>query len=70
MHIIYNFSREACGCQRAENDSEDYLAALAESRTQTLGLFRRHAAARRHSSNLKWDRELKNNLKRQEKRRI
>ena len=61
---LYNFSREACAAN-ARRMTEDYLAALADLE-HNPGLSV-DAAARRHSSNLKWDRELKNNLKRRKK---
>ena len=61
---IYNFLREACAAN-ARRMTEDYLAAIS-SLEHNPGLSV-DAAARRHSSNLKWDRELKNNLKRRKK---
>ena len=61
---LYNFSREACAAN-ARRMTEDYLAAIS-SLEHNPGLSV-DAAARRHSSNLKWDRELKNNLKRRKK---
>ena len=61
---IYNFSREVCA-ENAQRMTEDYLAALSD-REQDPKLTE-DEAARRHSSDLKWDRELKNKLKRQKK---
>ena len=61
---IYNFSREVCA-ENAWRMTEDYLAALAD-REQDPKLTE-DEAARLHSSNLKWDRELKNKLRRQKK---
>ena len=63
---IYNFSRAACA-QNVRKMVDDYLGALRE-----LDEFRNgsptdeviHEITGRHSSNLRWDRELKNNLKR------
>ncbi len=61
---LYNFSRDACA-ENALRMTQDYLAAFSD-REQNPKLTE-EAAARRHSSNLKWDRELKNNLKRKKK---
>ncbi len=63
---LYNFSRDAC-TKNARKMVDDYLGALRE-----LDEFRNgsptdeviHEITGRHSSNLRWDRELKNNLKR------
>ena len=61
---IYSFSRDACA-ENAWLMTKDYLTALSEiERNPKLTL---DEAARQHSSNLKWDRELKNNLKRRKK---
>ena len=61
---IYNFSRNACA-QNALRMTQDYSAAISE-------LEEKHeltveAVINRHNLNIKWDRELKNNLKRKKK---
>ena len=58
---IYNFSRDACA-ENARQMTEDYLAALSEIE-DTPELIP-DAAARRHSSHLKWSPELKKKLPR------
>ena len=61
---IYNFSRDACA-GNARKMVDDYLGALQElkeSRAEALDL---EEIVSRHSSNVRWDRELKNNLRRQ-----
>ena len=58
---IYNFSRDACA-EIARQMTQDYLAAISAIEANpelTVG-----EVARRHSTNLKWDRELEKNLKR------
>ena len=58
---IYNFSRNACA-ENALRMTQDYLAAFSEMEADpelTEGV-----AARRHASNIRWDRELENNLRR------
>ena len=61
---IYNFSRDACA-ENARRMTQDYLAALAEIEENPELTV--DAVARRHSLNLKWDREIKKNLKREKK---
>ena len=58
---LYNFSRDACA-ENARLVTEDYLGAMrvAEERPQ----YGVDEVARHHSSNVRWDRELKNNLRR------
>ena len=61
---IYNFSQDACA-GNARKMVDDYLGALQElkeSRAEALDL---EEIVSRHSSNVRWDRELKNNLRRQ-----
>ena len=58
---IYNFSRNACA-ENALRMTQGYLAAFSEMEADpelTEGV-----AARRHASNIRWDRELENNLRR------
>ena len=58
---IYNFSRDACA-ENAQLMTQDYLAALSElSENHNLTM---DEVVFRNSSNVKWNRELKNNLKR------
>ena len=59
---IYNFSRDACA-ENARRMVEDYLGAVS-LRESNPGVSVEEAA-RRHSEGVRWDRELKNNLKRQ-----
>ena len=61
---IYNFSREVCS-ENAWRMTKDYLAALSDQEQNPK--ITEDDAAQRHSSNLKWDRELKNKLRRQKK---
>ena len=61
---LYNFSREACA-ENARRMTEDYLAALSDLEQNPE--LTEDAAARRHSPNLKWERELKNKLMRKVK---
>lgn len=74
---IYNFSRDACA-QNALQMAQNYLVALSElegtlETNPELTLKKNKKAleakvteiASRHKSNLQWDRELKNNLRRQ-----
>ena len=74
---IYNFSRDACA-ENARFMTEDYLAALSEFeatlKTSPELLTNKNALkavveeiTQRHNSNIRWDRELKNNLKRKKK---
>ena len=58
---IYNFSRNTCA-ENARRMTEDYHAALAEIETNPE--ITTDTMMRRHSSNLKWNRELEKNLNR------
>ena len=61
---IYNFSRDVCA-ENAQRMTEDYLAAISElleNPELPIG-----EVINRHNSNIKWDRELKDNLKRKKK---
>ena len=58
---IYNFSWDACS-EKANLMTDEYLAALSELQVQADSTV--DDLVRRHSRNIKWDRELKNNLKR------
>ena len=61
---IYNFSRDVCA-ENARRITQDYIAALAElEENPELTL---DEVMSRHNSNIKWDRELKDNLKRKKK---
>ena len=58
---IYNFSRDSCA-ENAQLMTQDYLAALSElSENHNLTM---DEVVFQNSSNVKWNRELKNNLKR------
>ena len=60
---LYNFSRDACA-NNARSAVNDYLRALKElkaSRAKTPDI---ENITRRHSKNVHWDRELRNNLRR------
>ena len=59
---IYNFSRDACG-ENGRRMTEDYRAAISELEQDPD--LPPAEAARRHSSNIKWNRELEKNLHRQ-----
>ena len=61
---LYNFSRDSCA-ENARTMTEDYLAALSEMDDQLA--LTEQVVARRHSSRLKWNRELEKNLKRKKK---
>ena len=61
---IYNFSNDACA-ENAQRMTQEYLAALSEMEAN-LGLSE-DVVASRYVENIKWDRELKNNLKRKKK---
>ena len=61
---IYNFSHDACAAN-AKLMAEDYLAALAE--IEQVPQLTPDEAARRHSSNIKWNGELKKKLGRKRK---
>ena len=58
---IYNFSRDACS-ENAQLMTDTYLAALSELKNNTDSTL--DDLVHRHSRHIKWDRELKNNLKR------
>ena len=58
---VYNFSRNTCA-ENALRMTQDYLAALSEIETNP-GLTE-DVAARRNASNVRWDRELENKLRR------
>ncbi len=58
----YNFSRNACA-ENAQNMANDYLGALQVR--QEHPEYTVDKVASQHSSNMRWDRELKNNLRRQ-----
>ena len=61
---IYNFSRSVCA-ENAERMVQDYLAAISEiERNPDLAV---DDISRKHSSYIKWNRELANNLKRKKK---
>ena len=61
---IYNFLRDACA-DNAQRMTQDYLAALSEMEANPE--LTEVMAARRHASNLRWDRELENQLRRKKK---
>ena len=61
---IYNFLRDACA-DNAQRMTQDYLAALSEMEANPE--LTEVVAARRHASNLRWDRELENQLRRKKK---
>ena len=58
---LYNFSRQSCA-ENARLAGENYMSAMqvAEERPE----YRLDETVRLHSTNIRWDRELKNNLKR------
>ena len=58
---LYNFSRDACA-ENAQRMTQDYLAALSEMEANPE--LTEIVAARRHTSNIRWDRELENQLRR------
>ncbi|MDE0635327.1 MAG: DEAD/DEAH box helicase family protein [Candidatus Poribacteria bacterium] len=61
---IYNFSHDTCA-ENAEKMTQDYIAAISdleENLELTLD-----EVMNQHDSNIKWDRELKDNLKRKKK---
>ena len=60
---IYNFSRNACA-ENARRMVDDYLGALRELEENDNTEVTVDDIARRHSSHVRWDRELKNNLRR------
>ena len=61
---IYNFSRTTCA-EYAQLMAEEYLNALSEFEENPK--FTVDEVTRRYATNIKWDRELKNNLKRKKK---
>ena len=58
---IYNFSRDTCA-ENAERMTQDYLAAISELKENSELMV--NEAARRHSSYIKWNDDLKNKLQR------
>ena len=58
---VYNFSRDDCS-ENAERMTEDYLAALSDMEANPE--LTEVVAARSHTSNIRWDRELENQLRR------
>ncbi|MDE0425042.1 MAG: DEAD/DEAH box helicase family protein [Candidatus Poribacteria bacterium] len=58
---IYNFSRDTC-TENAERMTEGYLNALQERENNPIITV--EEVVRRHTSGIKWDRELENNLRR------
>ena len=61
---IYNFSHNTCA-ENADRMAQTYLAALSELEDNPELTI--EELTQRHNSNVKWDRELKNNLKRMKK---
>ena len=61
---IYNFSRDACA-ENADRMTQDYLAAISELEGNPKLTL--DEVMDRHNSHIKWDRELKDNLKRKKK---
>ena len=61
---IYNFSHDACA-ENAQRMTQDYLAAISELEANPELMV--DEAAHRHSSYIKWNRELEKNLKRKKK---
>ena len=61
---IYNFSRDVCA-ENAQRMTGDYLAAISELEENPVLMLDKVIS--RHNSNIKWDRELKDNLKRKKK---
>ena len=60
---IYNFSRDACAAN-ARAMVDDYLGALRELTTDGANARNLDDIVTRHASHVRWDRELKNNLRR------
>ena len=60
---LYNFSRDACA-ENARNTVDGYLGALRELKTGRAEAPDLDELVSRHASNVRWDRELKNNLRR------
>ena len=61
---LYNFSRDACA-ENARLVTEDYLGAMHVAEEHPK--YGVDEVTRRHSSNVRWDRELKNNLRRRKR---
>ena len=61
---IYNFSRESC-LENARRATDNYLGALGVAEEHAE--YRVDDVVRSHSSDLRWDRELKNNLRRKKR---
>ena len=61
---VYNFSRDACA-ENAERMTQDYLAGISELEGNLKLTL--DEVINRHNSHIKWDRELKDNLKRKKK---
>ena len=61
---IYNFSPNTCA-ENAERMTQDYLAALSELDENPE--FTVNEVTQRHNLNIKWNRELENNLKRKKR---
>ena len=61
---VYNFSRGACA-ENAQRMTQDYLNAI--SNLETNPELSIEKVISRHKSNIKWDRELKDNLKRKKR---
>ena len=60
---LYNSSREACA-ENASRVAQDYMGALLEIEQGVGPALDIDQLASRHSTNVRWDRELKNNLRR------
>ena len=60
---IYNFSRDACAAN-ARAMVDDYLGALRELTTDGADTLNLDEIVTRHALHVRWDRELKNNLRR------
>ena len=60
---LYNFSLEACA-ENARCMIEDYMGALLELRGRRYPQLTLQEIASRHASNIRWNRELLNNLRR------
>ena len=60
---LYNFSREACA-RNGQRVVEEYLSGLQEWTDPQESQADLDAIVRRHSSGVRWDRELRNNLRR------
>ena len=60
---LYNFSRDACA-ENARKMVDSYLGALRELKIDRAEALDVDELVSRHASNVRWDRELKNNLRR------